>query len=271
MTILIEVIKKSEFILFDNINSNIITVYKETFDIFIQFKKELEYFENALEKCQVANPDNLYHINVPSIDKIKTSNFGNNIMQITSNFDFKQQTLNNFSLLFSEDACKALTEDEEPIIYMLCTNIFNDFIFQGMEQSLSKIGSLFGTIIEELDAININGTKFKEFFNNSKYHFFELFIIYFYQKAIFMSDDIFNIFRDEELNQILKIFKNIAIIYMITNFISCLIFIYLFHNTHHLVNSFFYFIAILPYKYLSEDEKFHKEIISFGNHYYKNN
>ena len=270
VTVLLELTKKNEFLFFDTINSNIITVYKESFDIFIHFKKELEIFENYLEKCDVVNSNNLYHINVTSIDKIKTSNFGNNIIQITTNFNFKSQTLNNFSLLFSEDACKAMSENEEPIIYILCTHFFKDILFQGMEQSLSKMSSLFGTIIEELDAININGKLFKEYFNNSKYNLFELFIIYFYQKAIFMTDEIFNSFREEELNEILTKFKIILIVYFIINVAFCLTLLYLFHNAHHLINSFFYFIAILPYKYLSEDEKFHKEIILFGKNYYKN-
>ena len=271
VTVLFELTKKKEFMFFDIINSDIITVYKESFDIFIKFKKELELFENNLEKCDVIEQRNLYHIDVPTIDKITTSNFGNNIMEITAFFNFKGQTLDKFRLLFSEDACKILSEDEEPIIYVLCTNIFKDILFKGMEQSLSKMNSLFGSVIEELDAININGKLFKEYFNDSKYHLFELFIIYFYQKAIFMTDEIFNSFRNEELNKILKIFKTVLIIYFITNIASCIILIYLFLNTHFLINSFFYFIGILPYKFISEDEKLHKEIILFGNHYYSTN
>ena len=73
-------------------------------------------------------------------------NFGNNIMQLKTDFGFNDQTMSNFTILFTESACKIISENDYE--FKSCNDDFNDFLFQGMEQAISKMKSYFGSIIE---------------------------------------------------------------------------------------------------------------------------
>ena len=265
VSIIMELNKKKEFLEFDRINNDMISVFKESFDIFMIFKKELADFEDRLDNCNVGNKE-LYKMNIPSIDEIAFPNFGNNIMQIVGDFGFKGELLEKFQYLFNENACKSL--DLTAYGYYMCANYFGEILFQGMEQSISKINSLFGTIIEEMNGINANGQKFLEYMNLSTFHRFEIFIMYYYQRAILLTEDIFNNFRVQELNNILFLLKFTLIIYIIVTGVLFLFITYLVYKTKHIANLFLYFIGILPFKYLLEDEKFYHEIIKFGDNYF---
>ena len=267
ISVLIETSKKKEFYNYDIISNEILKVLKEPYDIFMTFKRELEYFEKNLEKCQVGNKP-LYKLNLPTIEEIRIPTFGNNIMRISSDFGFKGKNIEEFELLFSEDVCSIIANN--PIKKMGCAH-YDEFLFQGIEQCVSKIGSIFGTIIEELDTINTNGAKFKVIFNKSKYQELETFLENYYQLGIYYIDNLFKALRGEILSKILKIIKIVIVIYIITTLVSSLILFYLIYNYHYTVNTYLYFIAILPFKYLSEDEKFYKEIIIFGNQYFGSN
>ena len=64
----------------------------------------------------------LYNMNLPNINQIKLSNFGQNIIQITEDFGFKGNTIANFSKLFTENACEVLAINEEE--YFKCIGEF---------------------------------------------------------------------------------------------------------------------------------------------------
>ena len=244
-------------------------VYKETFDIFINLKKELQNFEDSLEKCEVKENKTLYKLNIPSIGEIKNPNFGNSIMELSTDFGFKGKIIDNFILLFSENSCYILSNTEEE--YLLCSNYYNDFLFKGIEQCVSKMNSFFGTIIEELDSIKADGSKFKTIFNDSIFHKFEIFIVDYYERAILYTGEIFISLGTELIDQILNTTKLLKIIYIIVTLASFLIMIYLIYSLHKIFNTFLYFIGILPFKYLIEDDKLYNEIINFGNHYFGDN
>ena len=265
ISLFIEINKKNQLLIFDTINNDILSVFKQSFDIFIKFKKQLQNFEDTLEKCDIGNKE-LYQIKIPNIKQITIHNFGKNIMQIKSDFGFKSKTMSNFTLLFSENACKVLSSNDYE--YKMCKDNFNDFLFQGMEQAISKINSYFGSIIEEIKSINTNGTNFKIIINNSKFHSFEVFIVYFYQKSIIITYEIFKDFRLELYTKIIVLIKVILLIYIIVNICLFLFLLYLLYNFNQMINSFLHFISIIPFKYLFEDEKLYKEIIKFGNNYY---
>ena len=220
-----------------------------------------------MEKCQVTEKT-LYKLNISSIETIKNPSFGNSIMQISSDFGFKGKNFEKFLLLFRNDTCFILANDEKE--KKECST-FSDFLYQGLEQCVSKLNSMFGTIIEELESINSNRTKFKEIINNSNFHNFEKFLEYYYEIAVFYTEEIFKDLHSEKLNTILNIMYNVIIFYIIIILASFLILIYLIYSFHKTINTFLYFIGILPFKFLLEDEKFYKEIILFGNKYFGSN
>ena len=264
ITIVVELQKRKELIKFDEINNDIISTFKISFDIYMNLKKELEYFEETLDNCRVT--DKKYKMNVPTIDNLPTPSLGNSIMQITGDFGFKGEPLSNFKLLFVENACKSLSSTN--YAYYMCVNYFSDYLFQGIENTINKINSGFGTIIEEFNQMNKNGSLFIEYMNHSKFHSFEIFVMYYYQNAIIIAEKIFNSLRLQELNNILFLIKIISYIYIIIAFILFCFVIYLINRTKTFTTPFLYFIGILPFKYLIEDEKFYKEIITFGKKFF---
>ena len=264
-SILIEFNKKKLFLDFDKISDEMIGAFKESFDIFINFKRELDFFEDTLDNCKVGEKD-LYNMKVPKITELIVPSFGNNIMKMTSDFGFSEEAILNFTLLFSENACKLLAHSQYG--YYMCQTYYTDMLFKGIEETLTKIGSLFGTIIEDLNSINNNGTLFREKVNVSKLHSFEIFIEYYYQNAIMVADEIFTYLRSVILNNIISLITIVLIIYIIVILLLSFALIYFIYSIQKIINSFLFFIAILPFKYLLEDNDFYNEVISFGNKYY---
>jgi hypothetical protein len=128
-----------------------------------------------------------------------------------------------------------------------------------MEHAFSKIGSLFGTVIEELNSINNNGSLFIEKVNDSKFHSLELYFEFYFQKSLILANKIFTQLRSELLSNIQSLLKIVLILYIILIlflFAALFYFIYSFKNR---INSFLFFIAILPFKYMREDNS----VISF--------
>jgi hypothetical protein len=267
VSLLIEYSKKKSVFDFYSVNSQMNSVFIECFYNFITLKNQLDLFEDTLVNCKpVENGQIIYKMNFPEIDKLNTPNFGNNIMKITSDFGFKTESLSNFSLLFSEDACKALTETEYE--NYICIQNFGDVLSQGMEHSISKIGSLFGTVIEELNSINNEGSLFIEKVNDSKFHSLELYFIFYFQKSLRLANNILTQLSSELLTNIKKLLKMLVIMYLIIIIFLFSALFYFLNSFKNVFNSFLFFIAILPFKYILEDNKFYNEIIKFGNKYY---
>ena len=268
LSILFGKTKKNEFIDFDSINDSMIGVFKESYDIFISFKRQLQLYEENLTNCKISMNNNkeIYKIKIPSIFDIKTPNFGNAIMKITSGLDDASEALSNLTEIFSGDACKFLTNNQKS--YELCGNFFwNGILLKGIEQTVVKMGDLIKTIIEELDSINNGGKSFNEILYASVYIKYELFIELYYQKTYRLIDDYFWAIRKRKLYYILKVIKNILLAYITISFFLLIILICFVFDMKNLFNSFLNFIAILPTKYLSEDENFYNDIIRIGSNY----
>ena len=254
---------KQDFLDFDSVNNDIIGIFKESFEIFVKFKKELSEFEKTLIKCERLE-NKYYNLSLSDFGQMNIPTFKNSIIQIKSGFGFKGKILDNFTLLYSENACEALFGGT--YLANWCGMYFGGLLFQGIEQTLSKINTMFLSLTEEFNYINENSTRFKDYINEN--HFFELYTQYIYQKAVIYSDEIFDALRIEKLEQIFLISKIVFVIYLILIFLFLLLLFYLIQTSHILVISSMNFIAIFPLKYLVEDEKLYNEIIIFGNKYF---
>ena len=94
---------------------------------------------------------------------------------------------------------------------------------------------------------------------------YESFIEFYYQRAYLVLHELFVDLRSEKLSSIKKLLRMLLIGYIILFNLLVLLFVYLIYYTNKEFNSFLNFIWILPVKYLSEDGKFYKEVIKFGN------
>ena len=137
-----------------------------------------------------------------------------------------------------------------------------------MEQTITKMSSVISTIIEELNTVNIRSKTFNEVIDSSAINTYESFIGFSYQRSYLIVDDIFKSFRSEKLNSIITALKILLISYIFVCHILFVILIYFMHSYRNIFSFFLNFIGILPSKYLSEDEKFYKEIIKLGHDYF---
>ena len=263
LSLLYEIKTKKNILEFDSINNDIIGVFKESFKIFIDIRQELTKFEDTLIRCQPTE-NNTYYINLPTFSEITVPTFKNTIIQIKSDFGFKGKNLENFTLLFIENACEALFGQKPE--YNFCGLYAGDILYKGMEQALSKINTKLTSQGEIYNSVNENRTSFQKIYNEN--HLEDLFTQYIYQKAASSSDEIFDALRVEKLAQMFLMMKIVFIIYLTLVFLSVLLLFYLIHNYHILIISSLYFIGIFPLKYLVEDEKFYNEIIVFGKKFF---
>ena len=269
ISIFIETTKKNEFLTFDEINNEIIETFKESFDIFLIFKKQLEIYEENLSNCNCTKDNKtLYEMDVPLISEIKTPHLGDSIAQINGESGFKKETIEELGEFFSGDACEILKKKtNETLEY--CKYILNGALTKGMEQTFTKMGSTIGTIIEEFNSLNNGGKEFKDLIlSYSTFSNYEVFMELYFQKAYLTSYDIFVKLRSEKLNSINNLLKIILILYVILFNVLVILIICFIYGTKSIYNSFLNFIWILPVKYLSEDEIFYKEIIKFGKNSY---
>ena len=263
LSIFIGANKKKNLLAFDKINEEMIGIFKESFDTYILLKNELVLYEDSLTNCEIDPKKTPYKMKVPLVSTIKTPNLGNNLVAITGESGFSKKTMDNFTELFSGNACPVLSHSDSGL-YM-CSLLLDGILKKGMEQTLTKMGSSTGTIIEELNTINNGGKKFNEIIISSTFSVYEAFIEFYYQRAYLVLYEIFDDLRSEKLSSIIKLLKIILIGYIIVFNLLVLLLIYFIYNTNYIFNSFLNFIWILPVKYLSEDENFYKEVIKFGN------
>ena len=257
---------KLQFLTFDSINDEIIGIFKESFDIYIFFKRELDLYQETLTNCKLDNSKETYIMKIPKFSEIKTPNLGNTIMQIIGSKGFKKETLTNFIQLFNEDACTPLSHSEGG--YRLCSRLYNGIITKGMEQTITKMSSIVGSIIEELESLNMKSKTFNEVIQTSTLNTYESFIGFYYIRTYLILNEIFNNFREEKLFSIINIQNFFLIAYVTISILLFGIFYYFIYSYKNIFNSFLNFIAILPIKLILEDENFYKEILKFGEDYF---
>ena len=261
---LLKVKFKNDFLSFDIINDSINGVYKDSYDIFIKLKRELDIYERRLVNCTTI--ENKYEIKLPK--SIESPKLGNLLMQITSDSSFNKKNISKFKLLYSENACKVLVDNLKDMPY--CEKYWSGVLLKGMEQAITHMGVVIGAVINELQTLNTfkNPIVLFNLMNQSSFITYEQFTEYYLLRAYNKTTYIFMSLREERLYSIIFVMQYLLWIYL---FISIILFItltYFIVRYKNIFNSFLNFIGILPIQYLYEDEHLYNEIIQFGNKYY---
>ena len=264
---LMKIKHKKDYLFFDTINSSIYGVYKDSFDIFVYLKRELDIYERYLLNCNTLGKI-IYNMKIPNIKEIETPKLGNLIMKITSDSSFDKDTMDAFTLLYSKDACEALIISDSEMDN--CKKFWSGVLLKGMEQAITQMGVVIGTVLDELSSLNdLNNTKMLyNLLEQSSFIIYEQFIEYYLLKSYNQTTYIFRDLRIQTINSIIRVMRYILWIY---SFISICLFVLLtifIYNSKQTLNSFLNFIGILPSQYLSEDENLFNEIIKFGNNYF---
>lgn len=257
---------KNDYLIFDSINDSIYGVYKDSYDIFVYFKRELDLYERQLINCTTL--ENRYYLKLQKSNAIKTPKLGNLLMQITSASNFKKETINKFQLLYSENACKVLVEESRDIRY--CSQYWSGVLLKGMEQSITHMGVVIEQIINELETLNLFNTPtvLYNLINESVFITYEQFMEYYMLRAYNQTTYIFKDLREEKLDSIFNAINYIFLIYIVGLILLFIVLNYILYSYKYILNTFLNFIGILPIQYIYEDENLYQEIISFGNKYY---
>ena len=251
---------------FDSINDSIYGIYKESYDVFITLKRELDLYEKDFFNCKTLESN--YKMNIPNISNIITPKLGNLLMQITGSSNFEKETINKFKLLYSENACEALVDNTNDMPN--CERYWSGVLLKGMEQAITHMGIVIGSVINELQILNDphNNVILLSLINQSSFITYEQFTEYYLLKAYNKTTYIFEEFHEETLDSITLAMKYILWTYSVLSIILFIVLTYFIYNTEFYFYSFLNFIGIVPSQYLYEDENLYREIIKFGNKYY---
>ncbi len=279
--------KKNIIDLDSNIN-NIENVYKESFYIFLYIKKSIhDFFHFDIKKQNIVFllENNYYdsylfensNYTINDINNIKTLendkfNFidesliitpklGNLIMPILNDKSLNKEILNTLNNLYSDDAC-AILYNVSSDYYNICSNFWSSIITKGMEQSITQMGIILNTVIDELKSVKNGKKTVYDLLNiNSSYSQFEFFVNYYLLDGFWESDKLFNEIKKKKIEKIDSYYLLIFVIYSIVNLVLIVLVNKLVYTSRDMLNSFLNFVGILPIKYIIEDPNLLSEIL----------
>ena len=256
---------KKRLINFYTIDEALDKVFKDSYDIFLYLKRNIEIYENNLIDCETIG--DFEPINIPKVSEINTPKFGNIIMEITRDNDFEESTKEQFSLLFEHNVCKALLDNSPEMKY--CENFWFGVLLKGLEQAIIQMDVILSSVLDELKSLNdANNRTLIGLMSDSSFIEYLQFNDYYLMRAYNMTYQIFLKLRQQKLDSIVKHMRLILVIYLIISLFLFSLMIFFVYNFNALFNSFLNFIGIFPPKYLYEDENFYKEIVKFGEKYF---
>ena len=267
--VIIQIMKnnyKNGYLTFDAINDSINSAYKESYDIFIPLKRELDFYEQNLINCTTIG--NFEKMKFPKIGNISIPKLGNLLLQIQESSDFNDKTMKSFELLFNDNTCKLLADNDDE--NLICEKFWSGILLRGMEQAIIQMGGIISSVLDELDSLNdvTNQKTLLSLMNKSSFIIYEQFMEFYLLKAYKININLFTDLRQQKINASIKKLTMFLIVFIIIIVVLFGLFLFFIYDSKNLFNSFLNFICILPSKYISEDDNFYKEIINFGNKYF---
>jgi hypothetical protein len=265
LSIFIKSSKKNSIINFFELNEALNYVFKNSYDIFISLERKLDIYERSLINCSTIG--NFTEMIFPQIGEIDTPKFGNLIMEIIGNSDLNEETINNFSKVFQNNACEILIQYSNEMEY--CRNFWSGVLVKGLEQAIIQMDIIIGTVIDELKSLNDkNNITLLRLMTESSYIQYVQFNAFYLYRAYLNKFEIFDEFNNQKLNGIIKGLKILFLFYIIISLFLFILLIYFVYSYNSLFNSFLNFVGIFPTRYIVEDELFYNEIIKFGDKYF---
>ena len=267
--VIVEIMKtnyKNSYLAFDTINDSIISAYKESYDIYMPLKRQLDFYELNYNNCNTIK--NFGKMDFPKIGNISTPKIGNLLLEISENSDFEDETMKSFDFLFNDNACTLLAKEEEE--KKVCENFWSGILIRGLEQAIIQMGVIISSVLDELESLNdkTNKKTLVDLNKESSFIIYEQFMEYYLLKAYQITISLFSELRQQKINASISRLTLFLIIFLVVLIILCQCFVYFIYDSKYLFNTFLNFICILPSKYIAEDKNFYKEIITFGNKYY---
>ena len=222
--------------------------------------------------------ENFPNIMIPKVDEIDYPKLENLLMPIISEASDKnpQSIPSQFNQLYNGDACVYLFKDVENMVDAIigaCREFWNGIIAKGLEQALTQMSVSISSVLDEIKSINrkdVTKDDIKAMLKSGSYFInFLIFMDYYFYEAFLSTTSLFDSLRAELVKNIKKKFIILLVLYLIVSvliFVLIMLFIYSLRNYF---NSFLYFIAIFPLKFLVEEENLFRHILKLNDNLFK--
>ena len=249
---------KSNYYKFDNVIEEIDKVYYDSYNIFLTIKKGIENFIYA--------DDALNRISLPKESDITKPKFGNVLMNIINNNRYTNSTLVKFSELYNGNSCEIFIQDNSTDS-IGCSTIFSSILSKGIEQSIVQMGIVITSCLDELSGVRNIKSLQTIFSQSTSYKDYNTFMGKFLLKAFMETNEIFEVFREDEKKYIFQINNILLAAFLCVYLILLIIFIYFIYEFVSLFNSFLNFIGILPSKFICDDDALYQNILLLQEFY----
>ena len=243
---------KKEFIEFDNSLVKINSIYFNIFKTLLIFKKQIENLLN----------DTNYEIEIPSDSELTLPQLGNTLLNIIHNSKYSSDYLETIKTLYNDNVCQVLTQYLSNDTY--CEKIFSSLLLKGLDQAIVQMSIIIDNCLDELKALKKTKNLNIMYSINNYYYNYEILVGYYIFNSYLINRECFAVFREDEKNNIIKIQLQISIVFIIFDILIILLCCFFIYNYKKKNNSFWNFIAILPDKFISDDENFYDSIIKLG-------
>ena len=238
---------------FKNLDDSLVeinNIYFNIFQTYLKMKKQIEKFFISRNEEDII---------IPSDSELVQTKLGNTLFDILHSKKYTKEYLNKIKILYNENACELLIKNKFDDKY--CETLFSGIIVKGLDQVIVQMSIIINNCIDDLTMLKKN-KNLKDFYSINNYFCnYEILVGYYIFNSFLLTNDIFDIFREDEK-------KNINFLYGIVNgffgiVIAFLIFLlfYFIYQFKNIGNSFYNFIGIIPNKFISDDENFYDSII----------
>lgn len=278
---------------FDTTTNSIEGVYKESFMIYLNLKKELASFiENEIQKSLTAskftsanqtvfyngNPysnalsllnSNFYQMTLPS--QIDTPKIGTLLMPlINTDLTTASSTIISLNNLYNSDACAILFDQTtQKKDYTECSKFWSSILLKGMEQSITQMSVVITSVLDDLHSLNQNTKSLDQILQaGSTFNTYEQFVELYLFKSYMETVQIFRSLNQNNLQLIYATYRSLMIGYICFVIILFGLLLYFVFKSKFIFNTFMNFIGILPVKFLMEDPNLYKEILRLERYIY---
>ena len=248
---------------------------------FVNQRTELENNGNVtvdgIVYTDVANltAEQFPNIIIQKIDEIDYPKLGNLLMPIISEAkDNDQKSIaSQLNQLYNGDACVYLFQSRGEYTVNNCQKFWNGIISKGMEQALTQMSVSISSVLDELKVINkvdVAKAEINLLFKDGAYFImFHFFMEYYFYEAYLKTAALFNSLRADIIKDIKSKYIVLLVLYLIVSILLFLLIIIFTYSIRKHFNSFLYFIAIFPLKFLAEDENLFKQTLRLNDHMFR--
>ena len=241
---------KNDYLKFDSQIETINKLYLDSLNIFILFKEQIEKFERTGNKS---------NLEIPKDSEIARPKFDNSLMNLIKSSKYTQENLQLFIKLYNNNGCEILVKNEAE--KQICENLLSSMLTKGLEQTIVQINNIIITnVLDELNSLKTYKTIYDIYKPHSTFSDYEIFINYYLINSFLKTQNMFDVFRENEQNYINKIY-NITIIIFFLFYLLLSIFLIVYIYSYKAYTGYFLsFIGIIPPKFLADDNEFYSQV-----------